>query len=83
MSKRLSTEGERRGHIVGLRLPTDDEDLEPWKAPPSRRRTVPPIEGALPTSIEVILGNEIYIPKDGLSPWLRNQIDSAGGVSES
>src|SRR5205807_2201134 len=33
-----------------------------------------PVEGELPTSIEGILGNEIYVPKDGLSPWLRNQI---------
>ena len=28
----------RRGRIVGLRLPLDEEDEEPWTAPPSRRR---------------------------------------------
>jgi len=28
----------------------------------------------MPAAIDLILGNEIYIPKDGLSPWLRNQI---------
>src|SRR5688572_5609307 len=67
-------EGERRGRIVGVRLPSVDEDLEPWKAQPSRRRIVPPAECELPAAIEVILGNEIYIPKDGLSPWLRAQI---------
>lgn len=70
----IVSEGERRGHIVGLRLPTDEEDGEPWKTPASRRRSVPPIEGQLPPGIDLILGNEIYIPKDGLSPWLRNQL---------
>jgi superfamily II DNA or RNA helicase/very-short-patch-repair endonuclease len=70
----IVADGERRGHIVGLRLPTDDEDPEPWRAPPSRRRVVPLAEGELPTSIELVLGNEIYVPKDGLSPWLRNRI---------
>jgi len=70
----LVTEGELRGHIVGLRLPTDDEDLEPWRATASRRRSVPPMEGARPHTIDVVLANEIYVPKHGLSPWLRNQI---------
>jgi very-short-patch-repair endonuclease len=32
------------------------------------------IEGQLPPAIDVILGNEIYIAKDGLSPWLRNEL---------
>lgn len=72
--EQIVAEGERRGHIVGLRLPTDDEDGEPWKAPASRRRSAPPIEGQLPSGIDLILGSEIYIPKDGLSPWLRNQL---------
>ncbi|HYN07352.1 MAG TPA: DEAD/DEAH box helicase family protein, partial [Vicinamibacterales bacterium] len=72
--EQIVAEGERRGHIIGVRLPTDEEESEPWKTPPSRRRPVPPIEGELPPAIELILGNEIYIPKDGLSPWLRNQL---------
>ena len=70
----IVSEGERQGHIVGLRLPTDEEDGEPWKTPASRQRSVPAIEGQLPPSIDLILGNEIYTPKDGLSPWLRNQL---------
>jgi hypothetical protein len=32
-------EAERRGRVLGVRLPPqDDEDDEPWTAPPSRRR---------------------------------------------
>ena len=72
--EQIVADGERRGHIVGLRLPTDEADGEPWKTPASRRRSVPPIEGQLPSGIDLILGSEIYIPKDGLSPWLRNQL---------
>ena len=49
-------------------------NAEPWKAPPSRRRVVPAEAGDLPDSLELVLGNEIYIAKDGLSPWLRNEL---------
>ncbi len=70
--EQIVAEGEQRGHIIGLRLPTDEEDNAPWKTPPSRRRSRPRIEGELPATVDVILGNEIYIAKDGLSPWLRN-----------
>jgi superfamily II DNA or RNA helicase/very-short-patch-repair endonuclease len=70
----LAAEGERRGRIVGLQIPKEDEDLEPWKAAPSRRRPDPPADLELPASIELVLGNEIYVPRQALSPWLRNQI---------
>lgn len=70
----LVDDGERRGHILGVRLPAADEDQEPWSAPPSRRRVVPPAATDLPASFELVLGNEIYMSKHGLSPWLRNQL---------
>src|SRR5260221_2418088 len=41
-----------------------------------RRRTNPPIAGELPSEVELILGNEIYIAKDGLAPGLRNRLMS-------
>ena len=34
----------------------------------------PPIIGELPRALELILGNEIYIAKDGLAPGLRNRL---------
>ena len=34
----------------------------------------PPIVGELPRALELILGNEIYIAKDGLAPGLRNRL---------
>ena len=37
----LVRDAERRGHVVGVRLPQmEEDDPEPWTAPPSRRRKV-------------------------------------------
>jgi hypothetical protein len=67
-------DGERSGQIVGVRFPSADEDEEePWTAPPSRHRKQPAITG-LPRTLEVVLGNEIYVPKEGLVPALRNRL---------
>lgn len=71
----IAQEAERRGRILGVRLPPqDDGDDEPWTAPPSRRRKEPPITGALPQTVELVLANQIYIAKDGLHPGLRNRL---------
>jgi superfamily II DNA or RNA helicase len=70
--EQIVNDGERRGRIVGVRLPADEDD-EPWTASPSRRRIVP-VEGELPDSLEVVLANEIYIAKDRLTPALRNRL---------
>jgi len=68
-------DAERRGQVVGVRLPlAEEEEAEPWTAPPSRHRKESPILGALPNSMELVLGNEIYIAKDGLPPGLRNRL---------
>ncbi|MGH9163357.1 MAG: TOTE conflict system archaeo-eukaryotic primase domain-containing protein [Vicinamibacteraceae bacterium] len=57
-------EAERRGRILGVRLPPqEDGDEEPWTAPPSGRRKEPPIIGGLPQTLELVLGNQIYVPK--------------------
>ena len=64
-------EAERSGQIVGLRLPADEEEQQPWTAPPSRRRRKAVIAG-LPRTLEIVLGNQIYVAKAGLVPALRN-----------
>ena len=71
----IARDADRRGRVLGVRLPpAEDDEPAPWAAPPSRRRTEPPIVGELPDSLELILGNEIYIAKDGLVPGLRNRL---------
>ena len=71
----IARDADRRGRVLGVRLPpAEDDEPTPWAAPPSRRRTDPPIVGELPRALELILGNEIYIAKDGLAPGLRNRL---------
>jgi superfamily II DNA or RNA helicase/very-short-patch-repair endonuclease len=71
----LVRDAEARGRVIGVRFPTADEDEpEPWTALPSRRRKDPPLFGEVPTCLELVLGNEVYIAKDGLSPGLRNRL---------
>jgi superfamily II DNA or RNA helicase/very-short-patch-repair endonuclease len=66
---------ERRGRILGVRLPPqDDEETEPWASPPSRHRRDGPIVGELPSTVEIVLGNEIYLAKQDLHPGLRNRL---------
>jgi hypothetical protein len=68
-------EAERHGRVLGVRLPPqDDGEAEPWTAPPSRRRKEPPIVGDLPRRLELVLGNQINIAKEGLHPGLRNRL---------
>jgi superfamily II DNA or RNA helicase/very-short-patch-repair endonuclease len=68
-------DAERRGRILGVRRTSpDDEDAEPWTLSPSRRRQLPPIAGPLPKTLELTLGDQIYIAKDGLPPGLRNRL---------
>ena len=73
--ERIVEDAERRGRILGVRLPPqDDGDDEPWTAPPSRHRKEAPIVGALPPTVELVLGNQIYVAKEGLHPSLRNRL---------
>ena len=68
-------EAERRGRVLGVRLPPqDDGDVEPWTMPPSRRRQEATIVGDLPDALEVVYANQIYIAKNGLDPGLRNRL---------
>jgi superfamily II DNA or RNA helicase len=73
--ERIVQEAERRGRILGVRLPPQEEgEEEPWTAPPSRHRKEPQIVGELPETLELVLGNQIYIAKEGLHPGLRNRL---------
>jgi superfamily II DNA or RNA helicase len=58
------------GRILGVRIPVDDEDEEPWLAPPSRRRRPPAIAGALPSHLTMVVADQLYIPRKDLPPGL-------------
>ena len=70
----IADEAGRQGRVVGLRLPLDDEDDEPWSAPPSRQRPLPEIAGPLPERIDAVLGDQLYILRAGLPPGLVNRL---------
>ena len=71
----LVRDAESRGRIVGVRVAAPEEDDDnPWAAPPSRRRKDPPIAGPLPENLKLVLGDQIYIAKENLSPQLRNRL---------
>jgi len=67
-------DAERRGQVLGVRLPPEEDDAEPWTASPSREPGAPPLTGELPQTLELVLGNQIYIAKEGLHPGLRNRL---------
>ena len=51
----IARDADRRGRVLGVSLPpAEDDEPAPWAAPPSRRRTEPPIVGDLPDSLELI-----------------------------
>jgi superfamily II DNA or RNA helicase len=62
------------GRILGVRLPLDDYNEEPWIAPPSQRKAEQPIVGAMPERVEVVLGNQVYIDRSTLPPALVNRL---------
>ena len=68
---------EAKGHVIGVRVVPQGEDGEDeslWTAPWSRWRAGAPIPGPLPDNLELVLGNEIFISKETLSPQLRNRL---------
>jgi superfamily II DNA or RNA helicase len=73
--ERFVEEAAKQDELLGIRLPvTDEYDDQPWAAPPSRQGKEPPIVGPLPERIDLVLGNQVYVPKADLTPSLRNRL---------
>lgn len=71
----LAREAETRGRVVGVRMVVADEDDDaPWTALPSRRHKEPPIAAPLPERIEMVIADQIYVPKENLPPGLSNRL---------
>ena len=65
---------EREGSVLGVRpVPDEPYALEPWKAPPSRRAETP-VAGPFPDRVDFVLADQIYLPRDILSPSLRDRL---------
>ena len=70
----IAGEAARQSRVVGLRLPLDNEDEEPWTAPPSGRKPLPVVAGSLPERVDGVLADQIYLPRAGLPPSLTNRL---------
>lgn len=64
-----------RGGVLGVRfVNTDEEEISPWLYSPSGKKQEVKITGPLPGHIDLVLGNQIYITKEGLPPALKNRL---------
>ena len=65
----------RSGRITAVDSWVEPEDeLEPWKLPPSRRKTDAPIPGPLPARLTMVLANRLFVDKKDLPPALINRL---------
>jgi len=71
--KAVEEDAARRGRILGVRTVINDDGELPWDIPPSGRKPVK-ITGPLPTRLDVVYSNFLYIPKKLLPSSLINQI---------
>jgi superfamily II DNA or RNA helicase/very-short-patch-repair endonuclease len=66
-------QAESKGRIIGSHLRViEEDDPAPWNRVTSFK---PVLQAAdMPESLEIIIGNEIYIPKNRLPPALKNRL---------
>ena len=72
-------EAEARDQVLGVRIvPEEEWPDEPWRRPQAMLHTPKAGQAALlaslPESLPVVLANQLYLPKENLSPALRNRI---------
>jgi superfamily II DNA or RNA helicase len=70
----VAREALRRGRVIGARFAPVAEEDAPWSRPPSLVRERVPIPGPLPDKIEVVLGQRVFVARDGLPPALCTEI---------
>ncbi|HTE47619.1 MAG TPA: DEAD/DEAH box helicase family protein [Gemmatimonadaceae bacterium] len=67
--EKIVESAEKAGRVVGVRMPVEDDGAdEPWLATPSRRPTASPIVGPLPSSVEIVLADGVYVDRTELPP---------------
>ncbi|KAK0341363.1 hypothetical protein LTR94_026669, partial [Friedmanniomyces endolithicus] len=71
----IVAEAERRGTVLGVRMPVDDEDAdEPWRMMPSRRREPGPIDTPLPEKVGIVVADQLYVDRTALPPAMTARI---------
>ncbi|MGA3127531.1 MAG: DEAD/DEAH box helicase family protein [Candidatus Korobacteraceae bacterium] len=68
-------EAQRCGNLIGVRISiAEDEAEDPWTLPPSRKRVERPIPGPLPTQVQIVRANLLYVEKTGLPSAMLNRL---------
>lgn len=71
----LTREAAKNNRIIGVRFArSEEDDDQPWTAAPSRRYKDPVIEDPLPEQLNIVLSDQLYIPKKDLPPPLLNRL---------
>jgi superfamily II DNA or RNA helicase len=71
----LVSKARKQSEFLGIRVPLINEnDSDPWMIPPSGKQKDSTIIGPFPEQIDLVHGNQVYIPKKAISPSLRNRI---------
>ncbi|MEZ6099949.1 MAG: DEAD/DEAH box helicase family protein [Pirellulaceae bacterium] len=70
----LVNRASKKGRVIGVQAPVIDDESQPWSMAPSRRTIDSIPAGELPTNLELVLSDQIYIPKADLPPALRNRL---------
>ena len=67
---------QKGGDLIGVRFASveDDDEPDPWTLPPSRKRPDKLIKCPLPTSVEIVRSNLLFIEKKGLPPEMMNRL---------
>ena len=71
---RIADEAESSGRVLGVRMPVEDKYAEePWKMSPARRSEPRRIEAAIPKTVRIVVGDQVYIDRTELPPALITQ----------
>ncbi len=72
----MISEALKHGDLIGVRISSVDDEDEPdsWTLPAYRKRPEKPIKGRLPSTVEIVRSNPVFIEKKALPPEMLNRL---------
>lgn len=72
---KLIVDAQQSGRVLGVRMPVEEEDADqPWLLPPSRQRRSEHVTGPLPSHVDLVLPDGIYVDRTSLPPVMVAQL---------
>ena len=75
--EKFAREAAEQGQVIGVlkdELSDDEDSATPWTRPPSHRRPKPVVTGPLPSRVQAVLSQLLFVETAGLPSPLINQI---------